>query len=126
MTDDFVGLPAALAAALQKVAANLVTFAEAYPHDHTTCNIYRARQPANGYPEGSNVGWTTGFWPGMIWLAYDLTKSPDFCRAGAAHVEPFARRLKDRVDVDHHDLGFLYTLACVAPWRLIGDTAARD
>ena len=31
-----------------------------------------------------------------------------------------------KIDIDHHDLGFLYTLACVAPWRLLGLPAARE
>ncbi len=126
MVNNSLDLKAAIDAALQKVAANLVAFADAYPHDHTTHNIYRLREKAHGRPEGSNVGWTTGFWPGMIWLAYELTGLTDYCQAGTAQVERFAQRLNDKVDVDHHDLGFLYTLAGVAPWRLIEHAAARE
>lgn len=123
---DLSDLNDAVAAALEKVAANLVTFADAYPHDHTVCGSYRPRAAVNGYPEGSNVGWTTGFWPGMLWLAYELTGSPGYRQAGLNHVERFRQRLADGVDIDHHDLGFLYTLTCVAPWRLIGDAVARE
>jgi unsaturated chondroitin disaccharide hydrolase len=125
MTEELNDLADAVAAALQKVAANHVTFSDAYPHDHTVHNVYPPRGEVDGNPAGSNVGWTTGFWPGMLWLAYELTDLPEYRAAGLAHVERFRQRLVDRVDVDHHDLGFLYTLTCVAPWRLIGDATAK-
>lgn len=126
MTDHTLELTAAVAAALEKVAANLVTFADVYPHDHTTRNVYHAREAVNGYPEGSNFGWTTGFWPGMLWLAYELSGLDEYRRAGMVQAKRFKQRLKDNLDVDHHDIGFLYTLASVAPWRLTGDDAARQ
>jgi unsaturated chondroitin disaccharide hydrolase len=116
----------AIAAALTKIAANLTAFADVYPHDHTTHNVYLPRRAMNGYAEGSNVGWTTGFWPGLLWLAYELTGAPEYRRAGMVQAQRFAERLREKIDVDHHDLGFLYTLACIAPWRLTGDPAARQ
>lgn len=116
----------AVAAALQKLALNRTTFADVYPHDHTTGNVYQPRPAMNGCAAGSNVGWTTGFWPGMLWLGYELTGDPEYRRAGLAQVHRFADRLREKTDIDHHDLGFLYTLACVAPWRLTGDSAARQ
>lgn len=126
MTDHTLELTEAVAAALEKVAANLSTFADIYPHDHTTQHVYHAREAVNDYPEGSNFGWTTGFWPGMLWLAYELSGADEYRRAGMLQAERFAQRLKDNLDVDHHDIGFLYTLASVAPWRLTGDDAARQ
>jgi unsaturated chondroitin disaccharide hydrolase len=30
-----------------------------------------------------------------------------------------------KIDVDHHDLGFLYTPTCVAPWRLTGNAEGK-
>ncbi|MGC1375923.1 MAG: glycoside hydrolase family 88 protein [Anaerolineales bacterium] len=124
MTDRPLELPEAIAAALEKVAANLATFSDVYPHDHTTHNIYQARA-LNGFPVGSNAGWTTGFWPGLLWLAYELTGAAEYRQAGLLQAQRFAQRLRDDLDLDHHDIGFLYTLACVAPWRLTGDVAAR-
>jgi unsaturated chondroitin disaccharide hydrolase len=118
-------LDQAIASALQKIDANLVTFAEAYPHDTTLGNVYPPRK-LGPYPEGSNVGWTTGFWPGMIWLAYERTGDSKYREAGELHVQRFAERMTRELDVDHHDLGFLYSLACVAPWRLTGNDLARQ
>ena len=58
---------------------------------------YRLRPGAGGLPEGANLGWTTSFWPGMLWLAYELTGDETYLRAATAHVRSFA----DRVDGRH-------------------------
>jgi unsaturated chondroitin disaccharide hydrolase len=115
----------AIAAALKKIWANLTTFADVYPHDYTTHNVYLPRQAMNGHSAGSNVGWTTGFWPGLMWLAYELSGKLEYRQAGMLQAQRFATRLREGIDIDHHDLGFLYTLACVAPWRLTGDDTVR-
>ncbi|MEK8106334.1 hypothetical protein NKG94_16075 [Micromonospora sp. M12] len=49
------------------------------------------RSGPDGRPaEGANVGWTTSFWPGMIWLAHDLTGDDRHLRAALSHVDSFA------------------------------------
>ncbi len=112
--------------ALSIVDGNLARFADIYPDDTTVDNVYRPRRAeALGLPAGSNVGWTTGFWPGMIWLAYELTGNESYRRHAEHHIQSFALRIQRRIDVDHHDLGFLYTPTCVAPWRLTGNHDAR-
>jgi unsaturated chondroitin disaccharide hydrolase len=116
----------AIAAAIRTIDANIAEFGERYPGDTTLAGRYRHRPATGGLPEGSNVGWTTSFWPGMLWLAADLTGDDAYARAAAAHVAGFADRMARRIDVDTHDLGFLYTLSCVVPWRRTGDPAARD
>lgn len=115
----------AVAAALRTVDANIVEFGDRYPGDTTVRDRYRPRPSADGLPEGANVGWTTSFWPGMLWLASDLTGDQAYLRAAASHVRSFAERIEHRVDVDTHDLGFLYTLSCVAAFQRTGDETAR-
>ena len=65
----------------------------------------------NFYIPGDNVGWTTGFWTGEIWLAYENAKTEEekeqLRKAGEIQVESFLDRIKRHVDVDHHDMGFL-------------------
>ena len=117
-------LRGAIAAALKKIDILAETFAELYPHDNTEHNIYQPRHLPN-HPIGANIGWETGFLPGMYWLAFELTGCDRYRRAGEAHITRFADRLAKRQDIDHHDLGFLYSLACVAPWRLTGNEVAR-
>lgn len=114
----------ALAAALRTIDANIATFGDRYPGDTTVDGVYRLRPATPDLPAGSNVGWTTSFWPGMLWLAHELTGEDSYRRAAQAHVASFAERIERSIEVDTHDLGFLYTLACVVPWRLTGDELA--
>jgi unsaturated chondroitin disaccharide hydrolase len=117
---------AAIGAALATIDRNLVTFADIYPHDATVHGIYPQREARKGYPPGSHTGWTTGFWAGMLWLAYELTGDDKYRRAAEVQVERFADRLERKIDVDHHDIGFLYTLSCVAAWRLTQNAYAKS
>ncbi|MFY1671454.1 glycoside hydrolase family 88 protein [Plantactinospora sp. WMMB334] len=115
----------AVAAALRTIGRNIDALGDRYPADTTAGNRYPLRPPAGGLPQGSNVGWTTSFWPGMLWLAYDLTGEERYRHAALSHVESFADRVDRGIDLDTHDLGFLYTLACVIPARRAGHRRAR-
>jgi unsaturated chondroitin disaccharide hydrolase len=116
-TPDADATERAVAAALRVIDANIAEFGERYPGDTTVHNRYPFR--------AGNTGWTTSFWPGMLWLASELTRSSPYQDAAAAHVENFATRIDSKSDVDTHDLGFLYTLSCVVAWRRTGDPVAR-
>ncbi len=115
----------AVAAALRTIDANIAEFGDRYPGDTTVGQRYRLRPGAGGLPEGANLGWTTSFWPGMLWLAFELTGDEAYLKAATGHVRGFAERVEGGVDVDTHDLGFLYTLSCVLPWRNTADRTAR-
>ena len=115
----------AVAAALRVIDANIAEFGERYPGDTTVRGRYRLRPATPDLPQGSNIGWTTSFWPGMLWLAYDLTGDETYHDAAASHVRSFAERVERRIDLSTHDLGFLYTLGCVTAWRRTGDETAR-
>ncbi|MEU1971571.1 glycoside hydrolase family 88 protein [Microbacterium sp. NPDC019599] len=117
---------AALAAALWTVRRNIDVFGDRYPDDTTRDDRYPLRPAAGGFPEGGNRGWTTSFWPGMQWLAWERTGDTAFRDAGLRHAADFARRVRAGEDLETHDLGFLYTLSAVAPWRLLQDENARD
>jgi hypothetical protein len=43
--------------ALQTIRTNLIKFADRYPADTTTGNVYYPRQARNGFGEGANYGW---------------------------------------------------------------------
>jgi unsaturated chondroitin disaccharide hydrolase len=122
---DAEAMGRAVTAALRTIDANIAEFGDRYPADTTTQNRYPLRPPINGLPEGANVGWTTSFWPGMLWLAFELTGSQAHRRAAVAHVRSFTERVERGIDLDTHDLGFLYTLSCVVAWRHSGDQIAR-
>jgi unsaturated chondroitin disaccharide hydrolase len=118
-------LAGALDAALATTQANLVTFEHYFPHDTTEGNVYGLRKPWAEFGAGANYGWTTGFWPGIIWLAYELSSDSRFRAAGQSYVDSFAERVEKRADLEIHDIGFMYTPSCVAPWRIYGDERAR-
>lgn len=117
---------AAIDAALATIRRNIARFGDSYPDDTTRDDRYTLRPAADGIPEGGNRGWTTSFWPGMQWLAWELTGEDEFRDAAVAHAADFARRVTDGQDLDTHDLGFLYTLSSVTAWQLLGNAAARD
>ena len=79
----------------------------------------------NVYPPCENDQWTCGFWPGEVWLAYEHTKDDSFRQAGTVLVQSFLHRITSKIEVDHHDMGFLYTPSCVSAWMLTGNTDAR-
>ena len=59
----------------------------------------------------------------MLWLAYEHTGDPKYRDLAKAHLSSFRERL-DRGDVHTHDLGFLFTLSCVAAYKLTGSEDA--
>ncbi|MCR2783496.1 MULTISPECIES: glycoside hydrolase family 88 protein [unclassified Microbacterium] len=118
-------IAAATSAVLATLRRNIDTFGIRYPDDATAGDRYPVRPAAGDFAEGANRGWTTSFWPGMMWIAWEKTGDEFFRQAGLAHVADFARRVREEDDLDTHDLGFLYTLAAVAPWRLLDDSEAR-
>lgn len=77
------------------------------------------------YVPSENHSWTTGFWTGQIWLAYEYTKDAKFKESALIHIQDFLRRIEERDHVDHHDMGFLYSLSCVAGYKLVGDETAK-
>ncbi len=102
--------------AVSLVRNNLKDFTDFFP-DSNSHNQF--------YPQTGNVEWTTGFWTGEIWLAYEVTKDEAFKVAGEVQVESFLKRIVERRDVDHHDMGFLYSPSCVAAWELTGNETAK-
>jgi len=79
----------------------------------------------NFYIPGENECWTNGFHTGLYWLAWEQTKDEVFKIAALQHVESFHHRIVNNIVVDHHDMGFLYSLSCVAAWRLTGNETAK-
>jgi unsaturated chondroitin disaccharide hydrolase len=78
------------------------------------------------YAPIDNTEWTNGFWTGMLWLAYEITGDMRYRDAAHRHTLSFKQRLNQRINVDHHDLGFLYTLSCVSAHKLTADEEAKQ
>ncbi len=119
------GTDRAIVAALATVRRNIAVFGDNYPDDTTKNGRYPVRPASDEFPAGANRGWTPSFWPGVEWLAWEFSGDESFRDAADRHAVDFGRRVAAEEDIDTHDLGFLYTLSCVAAWRLTGDAAAR-
>lgn len=78
------------------------------------------------YAAIDNIEWTTGFWPGEISLAYEYTGDEVFSAVNSIFVESFLERIRKKIAVDHHDMGFLYTPSCVSQWMLKKNAHARE
>ncbi len=78
------------------------------------------------YPIIENIEWTDGFWTGMLWLAYEYTNDEKYRALAQKNVESFLHRIQNNIEVDHHDLGFLYSPSCVAAYQLTKDEKAKQ
>lgn len=123
---DTAALERATADALSTVRRNIERFGAAFPDDTTADGRYPLRPADRGIPLGGNRGWTTTFWTGLRWLAWELSGDEVFRDAARADTADFARRVRAGEDLDTHDLGFLYSLTAVAAWRLERDEDAHD
>ena len=105
-----------IAGALARLDRTMPQFKEYFP----------APSSENGtYAPIDNVEWTNGFWTGMLWLAWEMTGKGTYRQAAEDNVRSFVDRLERRTNVDHHDLGFLYTLSACAAHRLTSSGTAR-
>lgn len=108
---------AALDFASDQVLRNLEDF---------TCAFQKAYSEEGFYQPIPNNYWTTGFWTGEIWLAYEHTGDERLKRAGEIQIDSFLERIDKKIEVDHHDMGFLYSPSCVAGYKLIGSGKGRE
>lgn len=107
----------AIAQALASVERNLRHFGQQFPTPSSTGGVYGSMD---------NTEWTNGFWTGMLWLAHELSGEARYRDAAMANVRSFDQRQRERINVNHHDLGFLYSLSCVAGYKLTGEQLAAD
>ncbi|CAM3326797.1 glycoside hydrolase family 88 protein [Vagococcus sp. PNs007] len=106
----------AMKQALELVDHNMIKFGERFPWPATKQGEYVLMD---------NTEWTNGFWTGMVWLAYDVTRDEKYRILGEKHVDSFLHRIENKIEVDHHDLGFLYIPSCVSAYKLTGNQNAR-
>ena len=101
---------------LKKIDENLDTFTYMFPAAASINNVY---------PAVENTNWTSCFWTGMLWLAYEVTGDEKYRKVAEIHLESFRRRIEEEIAIETHDLGFLYSLSCVAAYKLTGNEDAK-
>ncbi|SEB43134.1 glycoside hydrolase family 88 protein [Paenibacillus sp. GP183] len=101
--------------AVLKTRANIERFGDLFPHV----------SGEGVYQMNPNTEWTAGFWSGLLWLSYQYSGDDIFREAARSTVASFQHKLDQNIKLDHHDIGFLYSLSSKAQWILEKDEAAR-
>lgn len=91
-----------------------------------TYKFQKAYSEGGFYKPIENDYWTTGFWTGELWLAYEHCKEERIKEAALIQVDSFLNRIDKKIEVDHHDMGFLYSPSCVAAYKLVGSEKAKE
>ena len=102
---------------LKKIDENIETFTYKFPASASVRNVY---------PAIENTDWTVSFWTGMLWLAYEMTGDVKYRKVAELQLDSYKKRVDERIHTDTHDLGFLYSLSCVAAYKLTGNEEAKD
>ncbi len=77
-------------------------------------------------PMKNDGGWGNGFWTGILWHAYELSGDEKYKARAIEEIPTFTKRIKEKIGVNHHDMGFLYTPSCVAAYKLAGNEEAKE
>lgn len=107
---------AAIDLAMEQLRVNMAYFKDEFPTPATFDNLY---------PKMDNTEWTNGFWAGELWLGYEYTNEEAMKELAQANDRSFLDRVEKRIELDHHDLGFLYTPSCMAEYKLLHTPEAR-
>ncbi|MBP1889632.1 unsaturated chondroitin disaccharide hydrolase [Clostridium moniliforme] len=102
---------------IKQIDMNIGYFKDKFPYSATK---------ENKYPIIENIEWTDGFWTGLLWLAYEYTGENKYKELAEKNVLSFKNRVDKDIELDHHDLGFLYSLSCVSAYKLTGSEIAKE
>ncbi|OTN88635.1 glucuronyl hydrolase [Enterococcus sp. 7E2_DIV0204] len=101
---------------ITQIEKNMERFGTQFPSASTTNGKYRIK---------ANDDWTNGFWTGMLWLAYEWTGKETFLKRAMENIVSFQQRLDNHFVLDHHDIGFLYSLSAGAGYQITGSEACK-
>lgn len=102
---------------IQKIEQNMDRFGTKFPSACATNGRYRIKE---------NDDWTNGFWTGMLWLAYEWTGKEKFLIIAMENIQSFKERLDTHFVLDHHDIGFLYSLSAGAGYKVTANALCRE
>lgn len=106
--------------ALTKIDNNLNTFLNLFPRPSSLNYVYPGI-----YNGQESDDWTSGFWTGILWLAYEMTGEEKYKKVADYHLRVFTERINKRISLNHHDLGFLYTPSVVANYKITKNEDAK-
>jgi len=68
--------------------------------------------------------WTSGFWPGILWILYDMTKDNKYSKLAWDYDERIEQCFTTQSNL-HHDVGFQFLPTAVAKYKFIGDVDGK-
>ncbi len=109
-------LKKALDCALKKLREKAFLYKDGYPSNFTAnCR----------YDLGPNDNWIHGMHTGCYLLAYEATSDSFFLDIAKHQLKSYEDRIINDVNLDDHDVGFVYSPSCVAYYKLTGDEYAE-
>lgn len=100
----------------RQLTRNAERFGDKFPSACTSDNRYVLKE---------NNDWTNGFWTGMQMIAWEFSGESTYLGVIERNIASFRARLTAHHVLDHHDIGFLYSLSAVAYWKLTGSDAIK-
>jgi unsaturated chondroitin disaccharide hydrolase len=106
-----------------KTLASLGSPASGYPVSGGDSGTWTTTSPSDGA-----TGWTSGFFPGQLWLLYQATGSSQWLAAARAWTAPLASQasLITQPRVDPTDIGFIIGTSFGNGYRLTGDPSYKN
>lgn len=68
--------------------------------------------------------WTNGFWPGILWIAFQQSGEKEYAKIANA-IEEKMDTVLENFETLHHDVGFMWLLSSGVNYRLTQNSAAR-
>jgi unsaturated chondroitin disaccharide hydrolase len=103
-----------------KTLTSLGSPASGYPVSGGDSGTWTTTSPSSG-----SQGWTTGFFPGQLWLLYQATGSPQWLAAAREWTAPLASQAS-APRIDPTDIGFIIGTSFGNGYRLTGDPGYKD
>jgi unsaturated chondroitin disaccharide hydrolase len=102
-----------------KTLTSLGSPASGYPVSGGDSGTWTTTSPSSG-----SQGWTSGFFPGQLWLLYQATGSPQWLAAARQWTAPLASQAS-APRVDPTDIGFIIGTSFGNGYRLTGDPSYK-
>jgi unsaturated chondroitin disaccharide hydrolase len=122
--DSQVGIATDLSFIENQVAKTLKSLgspASNYPVSGGDTGTWTTTSPSSG-----SKGWTSGFFPGELWLLYQATGSHTWLTAAQNWTAPLASQASSVTRVDPTDIGFIIGTSFGNGYRLTGATSYKD
>jgi unsaturated chondroitin disaccharide hydrolase len=110
-----------IVAQVTKTLTSLGSPTSGYPVSGGDSGTWTTTSPSDGA-----MGWTSGFFPGQLWLLYQATGSPQWLAAARQWTAPLASQASSVDRIDPTDIGFIIGTSFGNGYRLTGDATYKN